>query len=50
MRQALLGMRSEADRLKHLANFFPSYVTKETQLSHFRKIVPQNGHGKMKDN
>ena len=50
LRQALLAMRSEADRLKHLAQYFPSYLSKEKQISHFRKIVPTNGHGKMKDN
>jgi Lon protease-like protein len=47
LRQSLLTMRSEAERLKHLAQFFPAYLSKEKQLSHFRKIVPSNGHGKL---
>lgn len=50
LRQSLLAMRSEADRLKHLAQFFPPYLSKEQQIQHFRKIIPTNGHGKMKDN
>lgn len=48
LRQSLLAMRSEAERLKHLAQFFPPYLSKEKQTSHFRKIVPTNGHGKLK--
>lgn len=47
LRQSLLAMRSEADRLKLLAQFFPPFLAKEKQLAHFRKIVPQNGHGKL---
>ncbi len=48
-RQALLSIRSEAERLKHLAKFFPPYISKQKQQAHFRKIVPQNGHGKLKE-
>ena len=48
-RQAMLSLRSEAERLKQLARFFPPYISKQKQLDHFRKIVPQNGHGKLKD-
>ena len=50
IRQSLLAMRSEAERMKHLAQFFPPYLSKEKQLAHFRKIVPQNGHGKLNVN
>ena len=50
LRQSLLAMRSEADRLKHLAQFFPPFLAKEKQISHIRKVVPANGHGKLKDN
>ena len=46
----LKAVRTEADRMKHLAQFFPPYLSKEKQITHFRKIVPTNGHGKMKDN
>ena len=49
IKQSLLAMRSEAERLRQLARFFPSYLSKERELSHFRKIVPQNGHGKLKN-
>ena len=50
VRQSLLAMRSEAERMRQLARFFPPYLTKQRQLSHFRKIVPRNGHGKLKGN
>lgn len=47
LRQSVLGMRSEADRLKFLAQFFPPFLAREKQRAHFRRIVPQNGHGKL---
>jgi Lon protease-like protein len=49
LRQSLLAMRSEADRLKHLAQFFPNYLAKEKRIEHLRKTIPTNGHGKLKD-
>ena len=47
LRQSLLAMRSEAARLKLLAQFFPHLLSKEKQRAHVRKIVPRNGHGKL---
>jgi Lon protease-like protein len=45
-RQVLLATRSEADRMKRLADFFPAYNFRQRQRQHARKVAPRNGHAK----
>jgi Lon protease-like protein len=47
LRQTILGARSEADRLKHLADYFPKYLARELHVQKVKSSAPQNGHGKM---
>jgi Lon protease-like protein len=46
MRQVVLSMRSERERLEALASFVPGYVEKEKRVRHVRRVAPLNGHGK----
>lgn len=45
-RQVLLATRSEADRMRRLAEFFPNYTTRQRQIRHVRAVAPTNGHAK----
>ena len=45
-RQILLATRSEADRMRRLAEFFPSYSSRQRQIQHVRAVAPTNGHAK----
>jgi ATP-dependent Lon protease len=45
-RQVLLATRSEADRMRRLADFFPAYSLRQRQRQHARKVAPRNGHAK----
>jgi Lon protease-like protein len=45
-RQVLLMMRSERERMAHLADFLPEYVIKRANIEHMRKFAPRNGHAK----
>ena len=45
-RQVLLSTRSEADRMRQLADFFPAYTSKQRQIRHARAVAPTNGHAK----
>ena len=45
-RQALLAMRSEAERMKQLASFFPGYLIRERRVQHLKQVAPRNGHGR----
>jgi Lon protease-like protein len=45
-RQMLLATRSEADRMRRLAEFFPSYSSRQRQIKHARAVAPTNGHAK----
>lgn len=47
LRQLLLSTRSEAERLRHLAGFFPSYLQKQRRIHKVRALAPRNGHGKI---
>ena len=49
-RQMLLMMRSEAERLKRLAEYFPVYISKERRTGYIRAIAPRNGHAKTHSN
>ena len=46
LRQLLLTTRSEAERLRHLAGFFPGYVQKQRRVERVRNLAPRNGHGR----
>ncbi|MBX9602660.1 MAG: LON peptidase substrate-binding domain-containing protein [Bryobacteraceae bacterium] len=46
-RQVLLSMRSESDRMNHVAEFLEEYTVKQRQIAHVRSVAPRNGHGKM---
>ncbi len=45
-RQMLLSTRSEAERLRHLAEFFPDYLLRQRRIQHVKNIAPRNGHGR----
>jgi Lon protease-like protein len=45
-RQHLLVSRSEADRIKRLAEFFPSHLAREKHSQRVKDTAPRNGHGK----
>lgn len=46
LRQLLLSTRSEAQRMRHLAEFFPEYLVRQKRIQHVREIAPRNGHGR----
>jgi Lon protease-like protein len=45
-RQVMLATRSEADRMRRLAEFFPAYGSRRRQIQHVRAVAPKNGHAK----
>ena len=45
-RQLLLVSRSEADRIKQLAEFFPAHLAREKHTQRMKDVAPRNGHGK----
>jgi len=45
-RQVLLSIRSESDRMRRLAEFFPTYSSRQRQIQHARTVAPMNGHAK----
>ena len=45
-RQVLLATRSEAERMRRLAEFFPTYTSRQRQIRHVRAVAPTNGHAK----
>jgi ATP-dependent Lon protease len=46
MRQALLAARSEAERIRQLAGFFPRYLARQRRIQHVKQVAPKNGHGR----
>lgn len=46
MRQALLSARSEAERIRQLAGFFPRYLARQRRIQHVKQVAPKNGHGR----
>jgi ATP-dependent Lon protease len=44
-RQLLLSMRSEAERVRKLAEFFPGYLARQKRIQHAKDVAPRNGHG-----
>lgn len=47
VRQLLLMARSEAERLKRLAEQFPLNVARERRKERFRTLIPRNGHARL---
>jgi Lon protease-like protein len=45
-RQLLLSTRSEAGRMKQLAEFLPSFISRQRRVQHARTVAPRNGHAK----
>ncbi|HEY3741021.1 MAG TPA: LON peptidase substrate-binding domain-containing protein [Bryobacteraceae bacterium] len=45
-RQVLLMMRSEQERMRHLADFLPEYAIKRINAEHIQRVAPRNGHAK----
>ena len=45
-RQVLLATRSEADRMRRLAEFFPHYNSRQRRIQHAQRVAPTNGHVK----
>jgi ATP-dependent Lon protease len=45
LRQTLLTLRSETERLRQLSEFLPEYIAKARRTAFIRKIAPQNGNG-----
>ncbi len=44
-RQILLSTRSEAERLKQIADFLPNFLVKQRRIQHIKQVAPRNGHG-----
>ena len=47
VRQTILMSRSEAERIKRLADHFPLTAARERRKEHFRTLVPRNGHARL---
>jgi Lon protease-like protein len=43
-RQLLLATRSEAERIKRLADYLPGLLSKLRLVAHVRAVAPTNGH------
>jgi Lon protease-like protein len=48
-RQILLATRTEAERLRQLAEFFPAYLMRQRRIQHVKDVAPRNGHGRTGD-
>jgi Lon protease-like protein len=45
-RQLLLSTRSEAERIKQIAEFLPAFLIKQRRIQHVKDVAPRNGHGR----
>jgi Lon protease-like protein len=45
-RQSMLISRSEADRMRQLADFFPIHNLRQKRIQHVKEVAPRNGHGR----
>jgi Lon protease-like protein len=45
-RQSILNSRSEADRMRQLADFFPIHNLRQKRIQHVKDVAPRNGHGR----
>lgn len=46
LRQLILSTRTEAERLRHLAGFFPGFLLKQKRVQRVTDLAPRNGHGR----
>jgi Lon protease-like protein len=46
-KQHLLATRSEAERIRQLADFLPEYAVRQKHVSQVRDAAPKNGHSKV---
>lgn len=44
-RQTLLTIRSEAERMKRIADFMPGYLERQKRVQHTKHVAGSNGHG-----
>lgn len=45
VKQTMLSLRSEKERLTQLTAFLPQYLARLKRTAHVRKVAPRNGHG-----
>ena len=45
IRQMLLAARSEAERLRQLAEFFPAFLIRQRRIERVKQVARRNGHG-----
>lgn len=45
-RQALLALRSEAERIRKIAEFLPGFLVRQRRIQHVKDVAPRNGHGR----
>lgn len=45
-RQTLLTMRSEAERMRRIAEFLPGYLERRKRIQHTKDVSGSNGHGR----
>jgi len=45
-RQILLSTRSEAERLRQIADFLPGLLARQRRIQHVKEVAPRNGHGR----
>lgn len=45
-RQTLLSIRSEAERMRRMAEFLPGYVQRRRKIQHIKDVAGRNGHGR----
>jgi ATP-dependent Lon protease len=43
-RQTLLATRSEAERIRHIAEFLPGYLQRRRRIQHTKDVAGSNGH------
>lgn len=46
LRQRILALRSERERLELLTQFLPTFIEREKQIRHVRRVAPLNGHSR----
>ena len=44
-RQTLLATRSEAERMRRLADFLPGFLERRRKIQHSKNVAGSNGHG-----
>jgi len=47
-KQILLATRSEAERIRQLADYLPEYAVRQKHVSHVKDVAPRNGHSKIR--